>query len=79
MSLARGKRQVNVQKELDKLSLKLRKTGQLSERDIRAAISSSYGVGRELASTGDNDYEEVIVKSTDGIFSFVIMTDSNLL
>jgi len=79
MSLKRGKTQVNVKKELERLSMKLRKTGSLSERDIRKAIEASYGTGRQGTTGDNNDYEEVIVKSSDGIFSFVIMTDSSLL
>jgi len=83
MALARERHQINVQKEFQKLSLKLRKTGELSDRDIRAPIPSSYGVGRTPANTGGGDsdieYEAVTVDSTDGLFSFEIMTDSSLL
>lgn len=83
MSLARGKAQINVQKEFEKLSLKLRKTGELSDRDVRPGIDSSYGVGRQQATSESDgstgDYEAVTVDSTDGLFSFEIMTDSSLI
>lgn len=85
MELVRGKSQINVQKEFEKLSLKLRKTSELTARDTRAPIPASYGVGRKQAATSNDevqtvvDYEPVIVESTDGIFSFEIMTDKALI
>jgi len=86
MTLIREKEQINVQKELQRLALKLRKTGSLSDRDIRAIIPSSYGVGRQTATESNEEpesasieYEAVIVDSTDGVFSFEIMTDKSLL
>jgi len=82
MTLIREKEQINVQKELQRLALKLRKTGSLGDRDIRAVIPSSYGVGRQIATeqnlaSSEPNYEAVTVDSTDGLFSFEIMTDSN--
>jgi len=83
MEIARGKSQVNVQQDLDKLSLKLRKTGSLPDRDLRPSIQSSYGVGRQQATTaGESDdvgYEAAVVDSTDGLFSFEILTISELI
>lgn len=81
MTLKRGKATTDIRKDLDKLSLKSRKTSSLSSRDQRKSITSSYGTGRSVESSGateSTEYELVTVESTDGLFAFEIMTVKDL-
>jgi hypothetical protein len=83
--MANRRTQRDVRRDIDRLSLAGRKQNALTEPPTRRPLNGSLGVGRDSASTSDNqsasgiDYEAKTVTSTDGIFVFEIMVDSSLL
>lgn len=76
----RSRRQIDVQRQIDKLSLLGRKTNEVGQPINRQPIIGSLNTGRNTPSNGGAiDYVEAEVRSTDGIFVFEILVDATLV
>ncbi|WP_430010334.1 hypothetical protein [Methylophaga lonarensis] len=83
--MMQSRKQVDVQAEIDRLNLAGQRSTEPRQSVDRSAVLGNVNTGRTTPGTGggssgaDIEYVPTQVTSTDGIFVFEILVDSNLL